>query len=160
MKNLLVCSLLLILVVSGCSKDNDPSTSDYFNITTTGGKTISTTYVTIPIPTKNGTFSLQYNKPGRIMFWVLGDSNNNSDIDISLPTVPVLNKLYKSSSSLNQEVYFGVYLDNNDVDSKGECSSEVVFTSFTYPGLIQGSIKLVKPNGTVVSTGEFNFTSK
>jgi hypothetical protein len=160
---LLFSFVFIPIILLSCKSDESitpANTSDYFNITTTGSKGISASYVTIPIPTKNGTFSLQYNKPGRVMFWVLGDSNNNSEIDISLPTVPVLNKIYKSNSSLKQNVTFIVYLDNKDIDSKGECSGEVVFTSFTHPGLIKGSIKLVKPTGVVLSTGEFNFTSK
>jgi hypothetical protein len=157
--------LIIIPIILLSCKSNDSitplATSNYFNITTTGAKGISATYVTIPIPTKNGTFSLQYNKPaGRIMFWVLGDSNNNSEIDISLPTIPVLNKIYKSNSLLKQNVTFIVFLDNKDMDPKGECTGEVVFTSFTHPGLIKGTIKLVKPTGVVLSTGEFNFTSK
>lgn len=163
MKNSMFCFSVCFLVFLGCKSSETiaPSAAiDYFNITTTGAKSISTTYVTIPIATKNGTFSLQYNRPGRVMFWVLGDSNNNSEIDISLPTIPVLNKIYKTNSSLIQNVTFIIYLDNKDVDPKRECSSEVIFTSFKQPGLIKGNIKLVKPSGIVLSTGEFNFTSK
>lgn len=159
MKIKLLIILPLMVVLFGCSKD-ELSGDGYFNITTTGKKTISTTYVTEPIPTKNGTFSFQYNKPGRIMFWVLGDSNNNSDVDISLPTEPIIDKVYKTNYINDQEIYFGVYIDNEDVDLNGECLGEVVFTSFTHPGLIQGTVKLVKRDGTVLSTGEFNFVSK
>lgn len=149
----------VILILYGCSKD-DLSSSDYFKITTAKGKTYTTSYVSKPIPTENGTFSCQYNKPGRIMFWALIDNNNDVEIDISLPTVPVLNKVYKTNYSLDQEVYFGIWLDNDDVDPNGECTSQVVFSSFTYPGLIQGTIKLSKPDGSILVSGEFNFISK
>lgn len=164
MKNFSIYILLITLIICSCSKDEELSKNNYFKITTSDGKTFTTSYVNIPIPTDNGTFSCQYNKPGRISFWILIDNNNDGYLDISLPSVPELNTVYKTSgsweSSSSTRVDFGLSLNNTDIDPNGECTSEVVFTSFTYPGLVQGTIKLLKSNGTIVSTGEFNFISK
>jgi hypothetical protein len=88
---------------------------------------------------------------------------NESEIVISLPIDPILNKVYDSrsfSNSWENWIIFINMFDNVDVDKEGKCREEVVFTSFAYPGLIQGTIKLIEPNGTVLVFGEFDFIAE
>lgn len=162
----IVCLFMSILsvFVSGCSSDTDFPSFDYFQITASNGNTYKTNYVNIPLPTKNGTFSLQYNKPTQfnknhnLLFLILIDNNNDGYLDIDLPSLPIINKTYKTSSKSGQNISYGLFIENKD--SCSDCNSEIIFTSFNYPGLIVGSVKNYSPTGKLIDSGEFNFTSK
>ena len=154
---------ILTLFVSGCSSDSDYPSDNYFQITASNGKVYRTNYVNIPLPNKNGTFSLQYSKPSqfnnnhKLLFLILIDNNNDGYLDVEIPSLPITNKVYKTSSISGQYISYGLSLDNKD--SCSDCRSEIIFTEFNYPGLISGTVKNYSPTGKIIDSGEFNFTS-
>ena len=82
MKNRTIASLLSLVIFFSfsCKKaSNSTADSGTFTVTTTAGTTYTTKYVNTPIPTTNGTFSLQYQTFGttasKWMFFILIDNN-------------------------------------------------------------------------------------
>jgi hypothetical protein len=162
---------LLAILISGCemSEDTAKSSNGTFSFTKTNGKTYTTTYVGTPIPSKNGTFSLQYKKDGttgsRWLFFVLIDNKNDLGLNIEIPTTISNGKTYTSisqnfSSGISPTIvsFYGK-LDNESftlIDTK----TNLVFEKSTYPGQIVGTFTTYYPNNTILGSGKFNFVVK
>lgn len=154
---------LLATLISGCKKSEDTSKSSNgtFSFTKTNGKTYTTTYVDTPIPSKNGTFSLQYKKVGttgsKWLFFVLIDNKNDLGLTIEIPTTISNGTTYKNTSTT--DVSFYGMLDNDDL-TKIDVKTNLVFEKSTYPGQIVGTFTAYYPNNTIIGSGKFNFVVK
>jgi hypothetical protein len=155
--------LLLLVAINGCGKEEDPV--DYFIISVTGGTSYSTEYVSKPIPTEPGTFSMQYNEPAdengdyTVGFWILISNRSDAYLTITSPAAPVIGREYVNNSMVEEYVSFGLYLDNTDVCPLGNCRTTVVFESFACPGKIKGSLIMKDTDGNIIATGDFDFTA-
>lgn len=152
---------LAIMLFIGCSKKSDNSKTGTFSFTKVNGKTYTAQYVNTPLPTKNGTFSLQYIKSSETriswLFWVLIDNNNHLGLDII--GRPVVNgNTYVTSPVFGREVTFYAFLDNQDLSTNGKPS--VVFEKSTYPGQIIGTFSVYNPDNTLLGTGKFDFQAE
>ena len=162
MKNRTLASLftLLIFFSFSCKKSsNSTADSGTFSITTTAGTTYSTKYVNIPVPTANGTFSLQYQTYAttgtKWMFFILIDNNNDMGLDIIIPTAIVNGTTYTSTSTRTVDLYGS--LNNSSINLT---KTEVIFEKSTYPGQIKGTLKGYKANNVLYCTGQFDFIAK
>lgn len=156
----LLCILLVGFFTFSCRNAEDEQ-AGAFSFTKTNGKTYTTSYVDIPIPVKNGTFSLQYlNKGGggsKWMFFVLVDNNNDLGLDIEIPTAIVNGTVYSSSSNLGREVSFYGMLDNVSLDVY---RTTVVFEKSIYPGQVAGTFSAYGANNSLLGTGKFDFVAQ
>ncbi len=152
---------LAIMLFIGCSKKSDNSKTGTFSFTKVNGKTYTMNYVDTAIPTKNGTFSLQYqtyNSSGsKWMFFVYVDNNNDLGLDIVIPTTIVNGVSYTTSSSLGRTVDFYGKLDNESLNSS---RTTLVFEKSTYPGQIVGSFSVYASNNSLIGNGKFDFEAK
>jgi hypothetical protein len=159
LKKLITISITII-ILNGCSKSDSTKTGT-FSFTKINGKTYTAKYVNTPLPTKNGTFSLQYIKSSETriswLFWVLIDNNNHLGLDII--GRPVVNgNTYVTSPVFGREVTFYAFLDNQDLSTNGKPS--VVFEKSTYPGQIIGTFSVYNPDNTLLGTGKFDFQAE
>jgi hypothetical protein len=116
-------------------------------------------YVDTAIPTKNGTFSLQYQKNStttRWMFFVYVDNNNDLGLDIIGQAI-VNGVSYTTNPSFGRTVDFYGKLDN---ESLNPSKTTVVFEKSTYPGQIVGSFNVYGSNNTLIGSGKFDFFAK
>ena len=169
---LLTWIFLLSTLNSGCKKPEDAalSSNGTFSFTKTGGKTYTTKYVNIPIPTSNGTFSLQYKKVGTNgsdwKFFVLIDNKNDLGLDLQIPktiingtTYTTINQKFDSGISPTIVSFYG-YLDNEDF-TKLDLKTNLIFEKSTYPGQIIGSFTVYNnSNKAIMGSGKFNFVDK
>jgi len=162
MKNRTIASLLsLVIFFSFSCKKASNSTADAgtFSITTTAGTTYTTKYVNTPIPTTNGTFSLQYQTSGTTgsnwMFFILIDNNNDLGLDIEIPTTIVNGTTYTTTATRTVDLYGS--LNNSEINVS---KTEVIFEKSTYPGQIKGTLKGYKANNVLFCTGQFDFIAK
>lgn len=150
---------LAIMLFIGCSKKSDNSKTGTFSFTKVNGKTYTATYVDAAIPSKNGTFSLQYQTNStstRWMFFVYVDNNNDLGLDVI--GQPIVNGVsYTSNSSFGRTVSFYGKLDN---ESLNPSRTTVVFEKSTYPGQIVGSFTVYGSNNTIIGSGNFDFEAK
>ena len=156
MKKLIVLLqlLLTILFVSSCDRSDSDSGSGHFSISKTGGETFKTNYVTIPLPTKAGTFSVQYNKDSydeNLTFLCLIDNNNDCGITISTSSPIKVGTYTESSANL-----WGT-LSNSDITYS---KLRVNITSFSYPGKITGTFTAYNATNSIVYSGDFDLTAK
>jgi hypothetical protein len=162
---------LLAILNPGCKKSEDTakSSNGTFSFTKTNGKTYTTTYVDTPIPSKNGTFSLQYKKDGttgsKWLFFVLIDNKNDLGLTIEIPTTISNGKTYttiaqKFGSGISPTVvsFYGM-LDNDDL-TKIDVKTNLVFEKSTYPGQIVATFKSYSSNNTLIGNGKFDFVVK
>lgn len=164
-KNFIVLGLISVFLILSCSNDDIESGIGKFNINI-DGKTLSAKYVNIPIPTQNGTFSMQYSKSSdtfkhKFYFFILFDNQNEAYLDIYTKDFPLTNTLYTSTQTGNY-VDFLLILDNYDFDASRYVVS---FSKFSYPGQIAGTLKVYKRNpsnigDTLVLTGDFDFVAE
>ena len=146
--------LLTILFVSSCDRSDSDSGSGHFSISKTGGETFKTNYVTIPLPTKAGTFSVQYNKDSydeNLTFLCLIDNNNDCGITISTSSPIKVGTYTESSANL-----WGT-LSNSDITYS---KLRVNITSFSYPGKITGTFTAYNATNSIVYSGDFDLTAK
>lgn len=156
MKKLIVLLqlLLTILFVSSCDRSDSDSGSGHFSISKTGGETFKTNYVTIPLPTKAGTFSVQYNKDSydeNLTFLCLIDNNNDCGITISTSSPIKVGTYTESSANL-----WGT-LSNSDITYS---KLRVNITSFSYPGKITGTFTAYNATNSIIYSGDFDLTAK
>lgn len=146
--------LLTILFVSSCDRSDSDSGSGHFSISKTGGETFKTNYVTIPLPTKAGTFSVQYNKDydyENLSFLCLIDNNNDCDLTITSDS-PIKIGTYTES-----DAYLGGSLSNTNINYS---KLRVNITSFSYPGKITGTFTAYNATNSIVYSGDFDLTAK
>lgn len=154
---------LLLCTLHFACKKSEGNKSGTFSFTKVNGKTYSTSYVDTAIPSKNGTFSLQYQKNGtsgtRWMFFVLVDNNNDLGLDIVTPGPIVNGTSYTSStvfSSVTEVSFYGM-LDNVSLNVS---KTTVVFEKSTYPGQIIGTFSAYGSSNNLIGTGKFDFVAK
>ena len=142
--------LLTILFVSSCDRSDSDSGSGHFSISKTGGETFKTNYVTIPLPIKAGTFSVQYND-GNLYFSCFIDNNNDCDLTITSDS-PIKIGTYTES-----DAYLGGSLSNININYS---KLRVNITSFSYPGKITGTFTAYNATNSIVYSGDFDLTAK
>ena len=147
--------LLTILFLSSCDRSDSDSASGHFSITKTGGETLKANYVTIPLPTKAGTFSVQYNKDSyddeNLTFLCLIDNNNDCGLTIYTSS-PIKEGTYTESSA-----NLWGSLSNRDITYS---KLRVNITSFSYPGKITGTFTAYNATNSIVYSGDFDLTAK
>lgn len=155
--------VIIAILFSSCKKNSANTNNGTFTLTTSSGKKYVTTYVNVPIPTVNGTFSLQYNKPStgnnlyQWQFFILIDNNNDADLSVWMPTKIQNGVLYTTNTSLDRTVDLGCFFDNSNLPIS---TSDVTFSSSDYPGHVKGVAKGYASNGTLLCTGEFDFNAQ
>lgn len=169
---LLTWIFVLSTLISGCRKPEDAalSSNGTFSFTKASGKTYTTKYVNIPIPTSLGTFSLQYKKVGTFgsdwNFLALFDNNNDFGLTFQIPKIIINGTTY---TTIGQKIDSGIsptivsfygYLDKEDftlLDTK----TNLIFEKSTYPGPIIGSFTVYNnKNKALIGSGKFNFVAK
>ena len=146
--------LLTILFVSSCDRSDSDSGSGHFSISKTGGETFKTNYVTIPLPIKAGTFSVQYNKDSydeNLTFLCLIDNNNDCDLTI-FTSSPIKIGTYTESDAV-----LGGSLSNTHINYS---KLRVNITSFSYPGKITGTFTAYNAYNNIVYSGDFDLIAK
>jgi|LauGreDrversion4_2_1035121.scaffolds.fasta_scaffold741690_2 hypothetical protein len=164
--SLLASLLLLLSIISGCEKSSGDSqdetqqfTKDFFSFTYNDGKTYTATFVDAISPSKNGIFTLQYNKFGtsgsQWNFFVFINNTTEFNLDMVFPNLIVNGTTYFTDR--NTDVFFSGSINNVILNVS---RTTVVFEKNTYPGNIVGSFNAYTANNTLIGTGKFNFDVK
>jgi len=160
LKNQLLLVSLLLLIFTGCKKEETPNNGT-FNLEITNGAKLKATFTTSPIANSINTFSFQ--STNRAMLFVYFDVSNDEYLDI-WPSDHIgrnvkINKKYTSRGdymAYQDDFEFLATINGNDLSYD---YAEITFTKYSVPGEIVGTFN-VKKNNSIVAKGDFSFTSK
>ncbi|GAP68711.1 hypothetical protein BA6E_104159 [Bacteroidales bacterium 6E] len=156
-------AILLLILISSCHKDELSNDNNFFKITTSDSKIFRTEYVNQPVPTQNGTFSMQYNKPSldnklhKYFFLILIDNGSDAYLLFQNKELPIPGVKYTHINS--DYLDFGLTISSQELQTwRTELNFERIDE---YPGRIIGVLKSFDSKNNLICTGEFNFqTSK